>query len=87
LTLCEWCGLHPATEKHHCLIGRDKNNPELDDPHNIGDVCRKCHSQWIGTGGRLVKESWWKIKCEQYGEADMQEWYSGLSLKVKERYW
>ena len=84
--ICEWCEVHPATERHHCLLGRDINNPELDNERNIGMVCRKCHSQWIGTGGRLVKESWWKIQCAKHGEADMQEWYSGLSLRTKERF-
>ena len=87
MTLCEWCEEREATDPHHCLIGRDIHNPGLDDPRNIGMVCRQCHSQWIGTGGRLVKESWWKIKCAKHGEDDMQEWYSGLRLKVKEKFW
>ena len=87
MTLCEWCQSRKAVDPHHCLIGRDKDNPELDDPRNIGDVCRECHRQWVGTGGREVREAWWKIKCAKYGEADMQEWYSGLRLKVKEFYW
>jgi len=84
---CEWCEEREAKEKHHCLLNRDKDNPELDDPRNIGMVCRECHGQWIGTGGRLVKESWWNIKCAKHGEAEMQEWYSGLSLRTKERFW
>jgi len=84
--ICEWCQEREAVDPHHCLIGRDIHNPELDDPHNIGMVCRQCHRQWIGTGGRRVRESWWIIKCEQYGELEMQEWYSSLNLKTRERY-
>ena len=84
---CVWCRENDATEEHHCLIGRDKNNPELDDPKNKAPVCWKCHRKWVGTGGRLVRESFWKIQCERFGEAEMQEYYSSLSLKTKERYW
>ena len=84
---CEWCHARDAVDPHHCLINHDKNNHELDDPRNIGMVCRECHSQWIGTGGRLVKESWWKIQCTKFGEAEMQEWYSALNLIIKERFW
>ena len=84
--ICEWCGMRPATDMHHCLIGRDKHNPALDDEHNIGHVCRWCHLQWIGTGGRKVREAWWGIQCRKYGEADMRRWYDGLKLKSKEMF-
>jgi hypothetical protein len=85
--ICEWCRIRQATDHHHCLVGRDKNNKELDDPRNIGDVCRECHRQWIGTGGRKVREAWWNIKCKLHGEEDMREWYSSLTLRTRERYW
>ena len=84
---CQWCRINPASEKHHCLIGRDKHNKELDDPRNIGDVCRKCHGKWVGTGGREVREAWWQIKCAEFGEDDMKAWYTNLNLRVKEKYW
>jgi hypothetical protein len=85
--ICEWCGKRQATDSHHCIFGRNKNKPEFDDPHNIGDVCRECHSQWIGTGGREVREAWWRIKCVKYGEKNMRDWYESVPTKsVKERY-
>lgn len=82
VTMCEWCGIRPATEEHHCIVNRDKHNKALDDEHNIGNVCRRCHSQWVGTGGREVKEAWWAIQSAKF--PDMREWYAGLKLKSKE---
>jgi hypothetical protein len=86
MKLCEWCEERPAVDPHHCIEGRDQNKPELNDPINIGDVCRECHAKWIGTGGREVRESWWNIKVRQYGDQVMRDWYVGLSLKCKERF-
>ena len=84
--LCDWCGLRPATERHHCLINRNRHKPELDDERNIGNVCHDCHAQWIGTGGREVREKWWGIQCAKYGMGNMRVWYNALRLRVKERF-
>ena len=81
--LCEWCGLNPATEKHHALVHRMKDHPELDDERNIMLVCHNCHeSGWVNSYGARVM--FWYRQKERY--PDIKDWYSGLELKVKENF-
>jgi len=85
MTLCEWCGVHPATERHHCLIHRRKGVPQLDDEKNIMLVCRGCHASGVVNGHR-ARVIFWKQQCAKYGEHQMRDWYDSLPLKVKEYY-
>jgi len=85
MLLCEWCGVHPATERHHCLIHRRKGITALDDDRNIMLVCRTCHSSGV-VNGRPARVKFWKSQCKKYGERNMRDWYDSLPLKIKERF-
>jgi hypothetical protein len=83
---CENCGAEftydNRPEKHHCLIGRDKRYPELDNEINIellGHVC--CHSQ-----GYVNSQEHAAVFAARQIERgyDVGKWYRSLPLKVKE---
>lgn len=78
---CEWCGIHKATERHHCLIHKMKGHPELDDERNLMLVCHECHESGM-LNNRVAREWFWMRQSGIY--PDLITWYNGLDLKVKE---
>ncbi len=73
---------------HHCIVSKGqvrkrKFHKFLDHECNALEVCEKCHKTADGYQVRLKA---WQIKCAEYGEEAMREWYDGLPFIVKERY-
>ena len=81
---CEYYKVNYWSELHHALIGRMKGVKELDLPQNIMCVCKTCHEKKIH--GRVVKEWFWKIQVQRYGETAMRLWLQGLPLKIKPKF-
>lgn len=41
--MCELCGNNTVAVEIHHINHRQKNNPELDEAHNLLALCRRCH--------------------------------------------
>jgi len=80
--LCEWCHNYKWTDLHHGIIHRMEGHPELDCKENFMCVCRKCHSSG-DLDSKKFKVKFWKTQCVRYGKEHMENWLSGLSLKIK----
>ena len=81
--LCEICHIRPATQLHHCIVRRRKGHPEYDVEENLEAVCEVCHAK-PGTDSYEHSCEFWARQVKR--GYDMQAWYDGLNLKVKERY-
>lgn len=79
---CNICGL-PATDKHHCLIGRSKRCKELDNSFNLEPLCRDCHTNKANSYEH--RREFYRQQKERYGEAFMN-WWNSLPLKAKPKY-
>ena len=81
---CEGCD-RPAVHAHHCLYGRDKRYPELNDDENLQLVCYQCHFVTGKADSWENRQFFWGVQCERYGSDHMIEWHDNLRLKVKEK--
>ena len=80
---CEICGFGTYDlQRHHCLVHRMKGKPELDDERNLQIVCSACHQKRANS--RENRCNFWKIQLKRY--PDLEDWYNGLPIKVKERF-
>jgi hypothetical protein len=77
------CG-RPATDKHHCLVGRSKKHPELDNEFNLELLCRECHM----SGEASCYEHRRQFYNKQLGEHGQEflDWWDRLPLKAKPHY-
>lgn len=80
---CNLCG-RPATDRHHCLVGRSKKRPFLDHPLNLEPLCRKCHQSGYANSYDHRKE-FFAEQVAVFGD-DFLEWWHTLPLKVKPNY-
>ncbi|MEN6319754.1 MAG: hypothetical protein ABFD82_13465 [Syntrophaceae bacterium] len=82
LDVCNICG-RPAEDAHHCLIGRSKRHPELDNPFNLEPLCRECHTNRANSYEH--RREFFRQQKERYGD-EFLEWWDNLHLKVKPKY-
>ena len=82
--LCE-CGCgRPGHILHHCIIGRKKGHPELDDFRNYAlvnadeDSTRKFDN-------REWHKHFWYMHCLDLGSETMLEWVNSLPPKMRSR--
>jgi hypothetical protein len=85
---CENCGStytgYNPPERHHCIVHRSKNHPELDDEINIELVCKRCHDSGVVNSQEHARG--FALKQIARGQ-HVTEWYRLLSLKVKNEKW
>jgi len=83
--LCEHCKQLPGTQRHHVFFRRSKNHHEYDHKFNLMLVAAKCHMEGK-VDAREVREWFWKVQVERYGQ-EFIDWYESVPTKsVKERY-
>ena len=76
----------PANDPHHCIVYDMKRYPELTCPENLVALTREEHKE-AHAKGYEGKQFFWEMKCKEYGEDHMKEWYNNLPLVNKERFW
>lgn len=83
---CENCGTETSNiyEAHHCLFHRMKGRPELDEDFNIMLICRACHVFANSYGFRCL---FWEKQVIRYGIEEMVQWYVGVRIADKPRFW
>jgi len=83
---CENCGTKTSNDyqAHHCLFHRMKGRPELDDDKNLMLVCQKCHQF---CNNYKIRCRFWAKQVRRYGIEKMVEWYNGVRVADKPRFW
>lgn len=80
---CELCG-KPATERHHCLVGRKRGQAWRDHPYNLESLCHKCHAGGI-VNSYEHRRLFFAKQLGRYGD-DFRKWWDALTMKVKPIY-
>jgi hypothetical protein len=80
---CNICG-KPATDRHHCLIGRSKRYPILNHPFNLEPLCRSCHSMGL-VNSYDHRKQFFEQRVREFG-SEFRDWWESLPVKVKPRY-
>ena len=83
-TVCEVCGRAPATDAHHAIVKRDKNNKKVDNIINVQMVCHKCHMEGKADGYKNMTKAVDKA-VERYGREAVIEWLKSLNKEVGEQ--
>jgi len=88
MPLCKLCKVRPATELAHAIIHKrytrnKKTHKFLDVKENALEICTACQKKSETYEGRLQA---FKINSERYGKANMEAWYDGLPLLIKENF-
>jgi len=82
---CEQCGIpydkYNKPERHHCLIHRNKQFPQLDNEINIELVCHRCHV--IGLVNSYAHRREFALRQIERGY-DVKSWVMSLPLKYIE---
>jgi hypothetical protein len=89
--VCEECGKPDvACHLHECIVTRqdarglpDERRIRIFSNCNMALLCDACHRK--AHGEKDSREKWWAIRCQQYGEKAMREWYAGFQWKAPER--
>lgn len=74
---CDSGTLAIGTDIHHCLIGRLKGYPVLDDYRNYALVNPWMHQQRIFDNQKWRKY-FWDLQCKRYGRFAMLEWVDAV---------
>ena len=82
------CKVKPAIHLHHCIVSKGKvRNKKMHKYLNVIEnalpVCEECHKGADAYNVRLMS---WQIKCKEFGEVHMDDWYDALPFKVKEEF-
>ena len=83
--ICFYCGMRQSSEVHHAIIPRQKGNGKLDVIENLIGVCQACHQIRRGKmhNFEFRQKVWHDKRMRGY---DMNKWYEGLNLRVKDNY-
>ena len=76
---CQNCGEKPASELHHCIIGRMKGKTILDRKENLLPVCHDCNYSRILDNYEGHKKCW-LIMVDKWGIDVMNEWLILVNL-------